>query len=143
MNAHPKIENRRSFRTAPASLLRRCARAALRRAKHADDLRYVAAWGKWLSWTGTHWQFDDTLSAFDRARAICRAAAAECNKPKIASVVASAKTVAAVERLAKSDRRIAATIDQWDADPWLLNTPRGVVDLRTGAIRAHPRPATT
>jgi putative DNA primase/helicase len=36
-----------------------------------------------------------------------------------------------------SDRRIAATIDQWDVDPWLLNTPDGVVDLRTGRMRAH------
>ena len=32
----------------------------------------------------------------------------------------------------------AATIDQWDADPWLLNTLDDVVDLRTGcAIRTH------
>ena len=22
---------------------------------HADDLRYVAAWNKWLSWDGTRW----------------------------------------------------------------------------------------
>jgi putative DNA primase/helicase len=100
--------------------------------KHADDLRYVAAWGKWLSWTGTHWQLDDTLKAFDRARRICRAASAACNRPKIAAAIASAKTVAAVERLAKADRRLAATVDQWDADPWLLNTPGGGVDLRTG-----------
>lgn len=103
--------------------------------KHADDLRYVAAWGKWLSWTGTHWQFDDTLRAFDLARAICRDAAAACNKSKIAATLASAKTVAAVERLAKSDRRIAATIDQWDSDPWLLNTPAGIIDLHTGSCR--------
>jgi putative DNA primase/helicase len=27
--------------------------------------------------------------------------------------------------------------DQWDADPWLLNTPGGVIDLRSGEIRAH------
>ncbi|WP_256366345.1 phage/plasmid primase, P4 family [Methylosinus sp. Ce-a6] len=106
---------------------------------HAGDLRYVAAWGKWLSWTGTHWQFDETLHAFDLARAVCREAAAECNKSKIANVIASAKTVAAIERLAKADRRLAATIDQWDADPWLLNTPEGVIDLRTGA-RRHARP---
>ena len=33
----------------------------------------------------------------------------------------SAKTVAAVEMLARSDRRIAATVDQWDRDPWLFN----------------------
>jgi len=102
---------------------------------HAGDLRYVAAWGKWLSWTGTHWQFDETLHAYDLARAVCREAAAECNKQKIASALASAKTVAAIERLAKADRRLAATIDQWDADPWLLNTPEGVIDLRTGARR--------
>ena len=53
------------------------------------------------------------------------------------TAIASAKTVAAVERLALADRRIAATVDQWDPDPWLLNTPDGVVDLRTGNIRPH------
>jgi|SRR6516164_2517841 hypothetical protein len=26
--------------------------------------------------------------------------------------------------------RRPATIEQWDADPWLLNTPDGVIDLR-------------
>ena len=36
--------------------------------------------------------------------------------------VASAKTAAAVERLAEADRRIAATVDQWDADPDTFNT---------------------
>lgn len=105
--------------------------------RHADDLRFVAAWGRWLTWTGDHWAFDDTLVVFDKARAICRGEAARCNQPKVAAVIASAKTIAAIERLARADRRIAATIDQWDADPMLLNTPSGVVDLRTGATRAH------
>ena len=45
--------------------------------------------------------------------------------------------VAAVERLARADRQLAATVDQWDADPWLLNTPGGVVDLHTGQTRPH------
>ncbi|HVL21302.1 MAG TPA: hypothetical protein VM422_10035, partial [Amaricoccus sp.] len=62
-------------------------------------------------------------------------AASECNEERIASAIASAKTVAAVERLAKADRRLAATTDEWDANPWALNTPAGVVDLRTGKIR--------
>ena len=77
------------------------------------------------------------MAAFDYSRATCREAAAECNKPKTAAVLASAKTVAAVERLAKADRRLAATVDQWDADPWLLNTPGGVIDLQTGLQRPH------
>lgn len=37
------------------------------------------------------------------------------------------------------DRRHAATADEWDADLWRLNTPGGVVDLRTGEIRPHDR----
>jgi putative DNA primase/helicase len=105
--------------------------------RHAGDLRFVAAWNKWLIWTGAHWRFDDTLHAFDLARRTCREAAGECNKGRLATVLASARTVAAVERLARADRRIAATVDQWDAHPWLLNTPEGVIDLRTGRLRAH------
>ena len=45
--------------------------------------------------------------------------------------------MAAVERLAQADPRLATTVDVWDADPWLLNTPDGVVDLRTGNLRPH------
>jgi putative DNA primase/helicase len=100
-------------------------------------LRFVAAWRKWLRWDGRRWAFDDTLKTRDLARELCRAAAAECNKPKLAAALASAKTVAAVERLAQSDRRLAATVVQWDADLWLLNTPAGIVDLRSGNIRRH------
>ena len=105
--------------------------------RHAGDLRYVSAWNRWLIWDGKCWRFDDTLHAFDRARAICRQAAAECNKAKAAALIASAKTVAAAERLARSDRRIAATIGQWDSDPLLLNTGNGVLDLQSGKLRPH------
>jgi putative DNA primase/helicase len=105
--------------------------------RHADDLRFVVKFGQWLSWTGQYWRLDDTLHAFDLSRAICREAAASCNKLNTATGVASAKTVAGVERLAKADRRMAATADQWDTDPWLLNTPGGVIDLRTGNMRPH------
>ena len=102
----------------------------------AEDLRYVAAWSKWLMWDGQRWKFDDTLHAFDLARRICREAAIECNT-KAAKMIASARTVAAVERLAKADRRLAASVEQWDTDPWQLNTPAGIVDLRSGRRRPH------
>ena len=104
--------------------------------RYADKLRYVAVWSKWLIWNGQYWRLDDTLQAFDYARKICRGAASECDN-KFANSIASAKTVAAVERLARADRRLAATADQWDADPWLLNTPAGVVDLHKGECRPH------
>ena len=108
---------------------------------HAGNLRYVAKWNQWFSYDGSSWQTDDTLAAYDQVRIVCRQIARECarasNKDKIATAIASGKTVAAIERLARADRRIAATTDQWDADPWLLNTPEGVVDLKTGQLRAH------
>ena len=50
--------------------------------KHANRLRYVAKWGRWYVWRETHWHEDDTLSAFDDARKICRIASAECNRDK-------------------------------------------------------------
>lgn len=104
---------------------------------HAEDLRYVAGWGRWLHWTGTRWRIDETLRTLDCARAVCRDAAARCSDKRLAPALASAKTAFAVERLARADRQHAATTEQWDADPWLLNTPGGVVDLRTGKLRRH------
>ena len=105
---------------------------------HAADLRFVAVWGRWFRWDGACWHQDDTLHAFDLARDVCREAAAECRgKDTAKAAIASAKTRAAVESMARADRRIAAAVDQWDADPWLLNTPAGALDLRTGRIRSH------
>ncbi len=107
-------------------------------AEHAERLRYVAMWGAWQHWNGRRWATDESMLAFDLARTICREAAARCdNKPSIAKGVASAKTVAAVVTLARADRRLAADVDQWDRDLYALNTPDGVVDLRTGYTRPH------
>lgn len=102
---------------------------------HASDLRYVAAWGTWLEWDGARWKRDETLRAIDLVRHICRRACENCGDEKISRTIARARTVAAVERLARADRRLAAAVEQWDADPWLLNTPAGTIDLRTGRLR--------
>ena len=88
--------------------------------RYRDELRYVALWGRWLNYDDVRWQLDDTLHVFDRARALCREVATNCERAAVA--VASAKTVAAVERLARADRRLAATAEQWDANAWPLNT---------------------
>ena len=109
--------------------------ALLFSARHADDLRYVALWNKWLRYDGKRWEFEETLRAFDAARALCRELAAQCEKKGTAKAIASAKTVAAVVTLARADRRQAATTAQWDRDSWLLGTPDGTVDLRTGKLQ--------
>ena len=103
-------------------------------------MRNVAALGKWFVWDEKQWRIDDTLVSRDRSRKICREASVQCNQPKVSKLVASAKTVGAVERLAQSDRRLAATVDQWDADPWSLNTPDGIIDLKSGNGAIIPQP---
>jgi putative DNA primase/helicase len=129
------LEHRVNGQTAPAFTEEALALEFAER--HAGELRYVAALGKWLHWDGACWRYEETLLAFDYARRICREFANQCNKPSVRSAIAKAKTVAAVAQLARVDRRLAATADQWDADPWLLNTPGGVIDLRTGKQREH------
>jgi hypothetical protein len=80
--------------------------------QHANDFRYVAKSSQWMRWADWQWQYEDTLKAFDAARKLCREAGD-----------AKARTVAAVTTLARADRRMAATIDQWDAKPEIINTP--------------------
>lgn len=109
-------------------------------ATNGSDWRHVALWGKWLNWTGTHWQIDETREVQDRIRAVCRACTSDL-KPGEARRIASARTIKAVESIASSDRQVALGTDALDTHCNLLNTPAGTVDLETGAIspaeRAH------
>lgn len=105
--------------------------------QHASDLRYVAAWGKWLRWTGARWEPDKTLRVVDLVRQLCEAEAARVSKPAGAKSLGKARTIMSIEGLARSDPRLAATVEQWDADSWVINTPGGVVDLRSGELRPH------
>jgi putative DNA primase/helicase len=104
---------------------------------HGAEARYVAAWNKWLLYDGRRWQVDEKKKVFTLSRRLIREASHLVNKPAEAKRLASNKTNMAVVSLAMADEKIAAGAEQWDADPWLLNTPEGVVDLRTGKMRRH------
>ena len=43
----------------------------------------------------------------------------------------------AMLKLATSEPEIAARVADFDADPWALNVQNGILDLRTGNLRAH------
>lgn len=106
---------------------------------HSDDWRYVAGWGIWLHWDGRRWQRETTLKAYDLARHVCRNASAKVTKVRTGLKIASAATVSAVEKLARADRKHASTIEQWDRDVYILNTPSGEVNLRTAQLTMHER----
>lgn len=107
--------------------------------RYAEDWRYVALWGKWLVWTRNRWQVEQTLGAAHLIRQICRDVASRASQHRVAVKLASSGTASGAERFARTDRRHAATVEEWDADPWHLNTLGGVVDLRTGGSRSHRR----
>jgi P4 family phage/plasmid primase-like protien len=107
--------------------------------RHSDDLRYVQGWGEWLFWDGQRWAKDDTQKVASLVQKMCEEAALECESIGAANRVRSARTRAAVQQEASVQGRLAATVDQWDRDPWLLNTPGGVVDLHTGKLRPAVR----
>ncbi len=101
---------------------------------HRNDLRFCHHAGKWYVWTGTRWQKEETKLAFNWARKTCRDLNT-VSDPKLAK----ASTAAAVERFAQAERAFAVTSAIWDTDPFLLGTPAGVMDLRTGILRPARR----
>ncbi len=107
--------------------------------RYGIDLRYCAQLGKWFWWNGKRWTEDKKLYVNHLARGICRAASRKADTPKLKARLASSSSISSVERIIRSDPKHAASIEEWDADPWLLNTPEGVVELKTGTLRPHQR----
>jgi putative DNA primase/helicase len=103
--------------------------------RHADHFRYVAKWRQWWIFDGIRWHEDSTGEVKEYVRRFMRSVAKASGKK--APKYANQKTISDVEILARGDRRMAAIADQWDCAPWDLNTPAGVIDLRTGAMRKH------
>lgn len=97
------------------------------------DARYIAESGEWRIYRDKRWMVDKTLHVYDAVRRMVRASL-EGAAPATRAKLSSAAAISAIERLARSDRRLAATIGQWDANPWLLNTPAGAIDLTTGKL---------
>lgn len=99
--------------------------------KHFNGkLKYAHDAGHWLIWDGTRWLVDSTEIAFNFTREIAR----EINHEGKSSI-GSANFCYGVEQFAKADRAFADNLSNFDQDNYLLNTPNGVVDLRTNTMR--------
>ncbi len=107
--------------------------------RYGDIVRYIAKFGHWLIFDGMRWGLDEVGKVQELARKVCQETATRLlsgeNTASLARSVASATKIDNVLKITQSNPRIAATHDQWDKDPMLINTPGGVVDLRTGSTR--------
>ena len=105
-------------------------------AEYCHEFRWTPGMG-WMENRGDHWTGDDQLRRFDTVRGLCREHAVAAGEPREAARLSSAKIVAAVLSLAQSDERLSLPASAWDADRFALNTPEGIVDLRTGRLRGR------
>jgi len=109
------------------------------------ELRYSPQQGLWYVWSDGMWQPDAELLAESViaselrkiAVELLRHGATEKEKKDAqtkAEIICSASKAANVRTFMQSDRRIAVAVESLDYDPWILNTPAGVVDLKTGKV---------
>lgn len=106
--------------------------------RYAGKLLFCHDTAKWHEWSGASWSPNRAGVAFQWARELARELCQD-EAPKTRFIASKTSFAAGVERFCRSDPTFAVTIEGWDADPWLLGTPGGTVDLRTGELRKAKR----
>lgn len=101
--------------------------------RHSDAIRYCPERGKWLVWNIARWEWDDR----GRVRNLVAQTCATLNPQDPTGLrwwkyTQSTAGIAAIAR--RAGDQAALSITELDRQPWVLNTPSGLVDLRTGQI---------
>ena len=113
--------------------------------RHRSNFRYMPEKGKFLFWDSYRWRFDDRGLIPSEVGRICSEASAEAlmkiedkrSAERTATRLAGGRTVREVIGLLKPEQGLILTAAEADQNPWLLNTPAGTVDLKTGTLRRH------
>ncbi|MBQ0947680.1 phage/plasmid primase, P4 family [Streptomyces sp. RK76] len=103
--------------------------------RHAHEIRYCPQRG-WLNWDGHRWTWDERGHIAELARDIARSLPEGEGDLQHKARSLSARGLESMVKVARTDPRVVAPLATLDAKPWQLNTPAGVVDLRTGQISA-------
>jgi putative DNA primase/helicase len=87
--------------------------------------------GKWYVFDKKRgiWRCDEKGSILDKVRRFCAERDSPHN-PKLGR----ANTIRGIEDLARVDPDVATTSPDWDAYPYILGTPAGYIDLKTGIV---------
>jgi putative DNA primase/helicase len=103
---------------------------------HGHQFRRVADMHRWFHWNGQRWPVDhDEREIREAARELARSLPNDVEGENFKRLSMSATGVSSAIRLAQSDPRISILAAQLDAHPELINTPTGVVNLRTGEVQ--------
>lgn len=112
--------------------------------RYHETMKFCSASACWYVWWNGRWQEDETAVAVDRARKICKLASSDVmvratslgsKADRISNTISSRRMFSNVEAIARTDRRHVVKPTKFDSRPYILNTPGGIVDLRTGQLR--------
>jgi putative DNA primase/helicase len=107
--------------------------------ERGGELRFCHGPNRWHRWDGTRWKAEQTKLAFHWVRELARRMASNADAERTRATLGKKAFAGGVEAFAQADRAFAVTLDIWDRDPWLLGTPGGTVDLRTGELHLPSR----
>ncbi len=93
-----------------------------------NKLNFCHTWGKWLIWDNNHWKIDNRGIAIE----YIRQALEDTEMPDFRR---KASTVKGIEYLVQTDPFLSSENEDWDQNPWLLSTPNGTINLKTGKLR--------
>ncbi len=110
--------------------------------QYADKLLFVPKIG-WHAWDGKRWPLDEKGAANRAVTATLRKALADSlGDQELGKDVRRCESAAAIRGIldiASTLEVFVVAADELDADPYLLNTANGTLDLRDMQLRAHNR----
>ncbi|WP_299030595.1 phage/plasmid primase, P4 family [uncultured Sulfitobacter sp.] len=123
---------------------------ALGRAGWNQDAKFIDELGTWVFFDGNIFVPDRKLKAYTLIRGFSRARVRELvleatdDKSRVAAIkqgkdMLQKSSIAAVESLTQSNVQISSCVEDFDKDLFLIGTPGGVVDLKTGEMREGRR----
>jgi putative DNA primase/helicase len=109
---------------------------------HGENLRHVTESGQWIIWNGRRWAPDANGEVIRRFIGVMRDAARQAvdhtshdaaqGLTKFALKSCDRTRIEAGVSLAKSIGGVSVSVNDLDADPMLIGTPDGCIDLRQG-----------
>ena len=116
------------------------ANAQLLATTYSSTLRYLLEADHWAAWTGTRWDLTNggQKTAEHHARELFRRLPADDDKQTAWRKRSLSRAgITNALQLASSTPGMACTSGAFDTNPDQLNTPTGVVDLKTGRLHPH------
>ena len=104
-------------------------------AAHGHEIRFCYERQRWLWWDGCRWQWQTRGGGYVRElmKDVARDLETEGKTRHKQRALSAVGTSAALQQ-AETDPRITVSIDDLDNEPWELNTPGGIVNLKTGEL---------